>query len=163
MHSDSESDEEREREREDMGDQDDDARRFPCRREGCDSRFVREYTRKLHEKTHKPKPPRVFTCSVPSCNVKTSRRHDLLRYVLALLSHRSRSVLLTLLPPPYRHEVRKHGKKSNWQCEFCQTFFSSEKTQERHTCSKKIIQTNKSGGSTGCWKLPRQPIESEHM
>ncbi|KDR67262.1 hypothetical protein GALMADRAFT_283609 [Galerina marginata CBS 339.88] len=38
------------------------------------------------------KPPRVFTCPVPSCNVKTSRRHDLLR-----------------------HEVKKHGKKSNWQ------------------------------------------------
>ncbi|KAF9557277.1 hypothetical protein CPC08DRAFT_710496 [Agrocybe pediades] len=141
MHSDSETDEDKDREelREGESMEGDDLRRFPCRREGCDSRFVREYTRKLHEKTHKPKPPRVFTCSIPSCNVKTSRRHDLLR-----------------------HEVRKHGKKSNWQCEFCQTFFSSEKTQERHTCSKKIIQTNKSGGSTGCWKLPRQPVD-EHV
>ncbi|KDR66697.1 hypothetical protein GALMADRAFT_1359464 [Galerina marginata CBS 339.88] len=82
-------------------------------------------------KRQKTKPPRVFMCSVPSCNVKTSRRHDLLR-----------------------HEVKKHGKKSKWQCEYCQTFFSSEKTQERHICSRKMIQSNKLGGSTGCWKLP---------
>ncbi|KAF8904745.1 hypothetical protein CPB84DRAFT_1772731, partial [Gymnopilus junonius] len=113
-------------------------KRFPCRHEGCSNQFRSAYTRKLHEKTHASKTPRVFVCSFPSCNVKISRRHDLLR-----------------------HEVRKHGKKSEWQCQFCQTFFSSEKTQERHTCSKKTIQTTGTGGTTACWKLPRPTPETQ--
>lgn len=89
---------------------DDHSRKYPCSH--CDRRFLREYTRKVHEMTHLPKEQHPFVCSSPNCRSRFSRQHDRLR-----------------------HEVLKHGQESPWTCELCGKFFSAAKNLERHTCT----------------------------
>ncbi|PCH34626.1 hypothetical protein WOLCODRAFT_165704 [Wolfiporia cocos MD-104 SS10] len=85
-------------------------RKYPCRH--CDRRFLREYTRKVHEMTHQPKLQHPYACGVPNCTSRFSRQHDRLR-----------------------HEVLKHGRECPWTCESCGKFFSAEKNLVRHICS----------------------------
>lgn len=61
---------------------DDANRQYACSHPNCNRRFIREYTRRVHELTHAPKARSPFICSFPNCNGRFSRQHDRLRCVL---------------------------------------------------------------------------------
>lgn len=86
-------------------------RSLSCPHLGCRRRFKTAATLAGHMKTHLSKGNR-FTCSYPPCTEKFSRRHDQLR-----------------------HEVYKHGKRCKWVCTRCNSFFSYERSLDKHSCS----------------------------
>lgn len=61
-------------------------RRIPCSYPECSRRFTTDYTRRVHERTHKVEPRMPVVCTM-GCSETFSRQHDRLR-----------------------HEVAKHGK-----------------------------------------------------
>ncbi|KAJ7099771.1 hypothetical protein C8R44DRAFT_642249, partial [Mycena epipterygia] len=73
------------------------------------------YTRRVHMKTHLPGngQDQKFPCSFEGCGMKFSRKHDRLR-----------------------HEVGNHSMGTQWICNPCKKFFSSETTLERHYINK---------------------------
>lgn len=87
------------------------SRLLPCPHPGCKRQFKNTSTLTGHLKTHAGKGAR-FPCSFPPCTEKFSRRHDQLR-----------------------HEVYKHGKRCEWVCNKCNSFFSYERSLEKHTCT----------------------------
>ncbi|KAI5122543.1 hypothetical protein M0805_005270 [Coniferiporia weirii] len=87
------------------------SRLLPCPQPGCRRQFKSTSTLSGHMKTHAGKGAR-FACSFPPCAEKFSRRHDQLR-----------------------HEVYKHGKRCEWVCARCNSFFSYERSLEKHTCT----------------------------
>lgn len=87
------------------------SRLLPCPQPGCKRQFKSTSTLSGHMKTHAGKGTR-FACSFPPCTEKFSRRHDQLR-----------------------HEVYKHGKQCEWVCSRCNSFFSYERSLEKHTCT----------------------------
>ncbi|KAH8118122.1 hypothetical protein DFH11DRAFT_1503752 [Phellopilus nigrolimitatus] len=87
------------------------SRLLPCPQQGCRRQFKSTSTLSGHMKTHAGKGAR-FPCSFPPCTEKFSRRHDQLR-----------------------HEVYKHGKRCEWVCTRCNSFFSYERSLEKHTCT----------------------------
>ena len=87
------------------------SRLLPCPHPGCKRQFKNTSTLTGHLKTHAGKGTR-FTCSFPPCTEKFSRRHDQLR-----------------------HEVYKHGKRCEWVCQKCNSFFSYERSLEKHQCT----------------------------
>lgn len=88
-----------------------DSRLLPCPQPGCKRQFKSTSTLGGHMKTHAGKGTR-FPCSFPPCTEKFSRRHDQLR-----------------------HEVYKHGKRCEWVCSRCNSFFSYERSLEKHVCT----------------------------
>lgn len=88
-----------------------DSRLLPCPQPGCKRQFKSTSTLGGHMKTHAGKGAR-FPCSFPPCAEKFSRRHDQLR-----------------------HEVYKHGKRCEWVCSRCNSFFSYERSLEKHVCT----------------------------
>lgn len=87
------------------------SRLLPCPHPGCKRQFKNTSTLTGHLKTHAGKGAR-FPCSFPPCTEKFSRRHDQLR-----------------------HEVYKHGKRCEWVCNKCNSFFSYERSLEKHVCT----------------------------
>lgn len=87
------------------------SRLLPCPQPGCKRQFKSTSTLGGHMKTHAGKGTR-FSCGFPPCMEKFSRRHDQLR-----------------------HEVYKHGKQCEWVCPKCNSFFSYERSLEKHTCT----------------------------
>ncbi|KAL5526645.1 hypothetical protein ACEPAF_8369 [Sanghuangporus sanghuang] len=87
------------------------SRLLPCPQPGCKRQFKSTSTLGGHMKTHAGKGIR-FQCSFPPCTEKFSRRHDQLR-----------------------HEVYKHGKRCEWVCARCNSFFSYERSLEKHVCT----------------------------
>lgn len=87
------------------------SRLLPCPQPGCKRQFKSTSTLGGHLKTHAGKGIR-FQCSFPPCTEKFSRRHDQLR-----------------------HEVYKHGKRCEWVCARCNSFFSYERSLEKHVCT----------------------------
>ncbi|KLO13062.1 hypothetical protein SCHPADRAFT_890347 [Schizopora paradoxa] len=87
------------------------SRLLPCPHPGCKRQFKNTSTLTGHLKTHAGKGSR-FTCTFPPCTEKFSRRHDQLR-----------------------HEVYKHGKQCEWVCSRCGSFFSYERSLEKHVCT----------------------------
>ncbi|PFH46074.1 hypothetical protein AMATHDRAFT_156537, partial [Amanita thiersii Skay4041] len=89
-------------------------RPFQCLEPNCDRWFKRDYTRKVHMLTHRRnKDTKPFECNYPGCSERFSRKHDRLR-----------------------HEVGRHGLKSEWNCHPCHRFFSTRATMERHIFDK---------------------------
>ncbi|KAF9055358.1 hypothetical protein BDZ89DRAFT_935772, partial [Hymenopellis radicata] len=87
-------------------------RPHPCLFPDCGRWFTRSYTRNVHMLTHRrSNDPKPFVCTIPGCSEGFSRKHDRLR-----------------------HEVRQHGRGSNWRCPLCplSKFYSSQSTLERH-------------------------------
>ena len=87
-------------------------RNLPCLEPTCSRQFMNEHTREKHMQTHREKPRRSFPCTM-GCSEQFSRQHD-----------------------RFRHEVAKHGYQSEWTCEECHGFFSSEKSRSSHKCVK---------------------------
>ncbi|THU85196.1 hypothetical protein K435DRAFT_806090 [Dendrothele bispora CBS 962.96] len=85
-------------------------RRLPCLNSTCEKKFMSEHTRQQHMKTHQRKQRPYLPCTM-GCNENFSRQHD-----------------------RFRHEVKKHGFQSEWTCDKCQKFFSSEKSFKSHSC-----------------------------
>jgi hypothetical protein len=81
--------------------------RLSCPFSGCTRRFLNDYTRSVHMRSHGPK--KRWTCS--HCEEQFTRQHD-----------------------RFRHEVVKHGYKSKWSCDKCRGFFSSVETLRKHRC-----------------------------
>ncbi|KAF8919620.1 hypothetical protein CPB85DRAFT_1157343, partial [Mucidula mucida] len=72
-------------------------RPHPCLYPDCGRWFTRSYTRNVHMLTHRrSNDPKPFGCTVNGCSEGFSRKHDRLR-----------------------HEVRQHGRGSNWRCPLC--------------------------------------------
>ncbi len=91
-------------------------RPHPCLFPDCGRWFTRSYTRNVHMLTHRrSNDPKPFVCTIPGCSEGFSRKHDRLR-----------------------HEVRQHGRGSNWRCPLCplSKFYSSQSTLERHLSEK---------------------------
>ncbi|KAK0479079.1 hypothetical protein EDD18DRAFT_1207795 [Armillaria luteobubalina] len=91
-------------------------RPHPCLFPECGRWFTRSYTRNVHMLTHRrSNDPKPFVCTIPGCSEGFSRKHDRLR-----------------------HEVRQHGRGSNWRCPLCplSKFYSSQSTLERHISEK---------------------------
>ncbi|KAJ7780308.1 hypothetical protein DFH07DRAFT_765588 [Mycena maculata] len=84
--------------------------KFECPEPQCKRMFKHPHTLKVHLKTHKSKPRRVFQCT-GGCAAFFSRQHDRLR-----------------------HEVTQHGRVCEWVCEICSVFFSTSRTLENHRC-----------------------------
>ncbi|KAJ7112777.1 hypothetical protein C8R43DRAFT_961773 [Mycena crocata] len=72
-----------------------------------------------HKRTHAPKFPKQFSCTM-GCALEFSRKHDRLR-----------------------HEVAQHGRLSDWVCRPCTRVFSSAKTMRGHLvkCKKDVVQS----------------------
>ncbi|KAJ8086664.1 hypothetical protein PM082_005487 [Marasmius tenuissimus] len=87
-------------------------RNLPCLEPTCSRHFMNEHTREKHMQTHRDKPRRSFPCTM-GCSEQFSRQHD-----------------------RFRHEVAKHGYQSEWTCDECHGFFSSEKSRSSHKCTK---------------------------
>lgn len=83
---------------------------YPCMYPTCERILTSPYTRQVHMRTHKPKVPKPFVCSM-ACGQAFTRQHD-----------------------RRRHEVVLHGKKCEHVCARCKRFFSSEKMLQRHVC-----------------------------
>lgn len=90
---------------------------YACGISGCTRRFKSQHTLRSHMEAHKQKRPTVFTCT-QGCFEQFTRQHDRLR-----------------------HEVAKHGKVSDWQCEDCRRSFSSKKTLAHHKCPMMVGRT----------------------
>jgi hypothetical protein len=76
----------------------------------CARNFTSDYTLAKHMKSHLPKAPRSFPCTM-GCTMDFSRKHDRLR-----------------------HEVAQHGRVCEAECSSCLGFFSSEATLKKHKC-----------------------------
>ncbi|KIY74155.1 hypothetical protein CYLTODRAFT_94532 [Cylindrobasidium torrendii FP15055 ss-10] len=91
-------------------------RPHPCLFPDCGRWFTRSYTRNVHMLTHRrSNDPKPFLCTISGCTEGFSRKHDRLR-----------------------HEVRQHGRGSNFRCPLCTVskFYSSQSTLERHMSEK---------------------------
>lgn len=86
-------------------------RQLKCSHFACNRKFTNEHTRLIHMKTHQRTPPQPLPCMY-GCSENFSRQHD-----------------------RFRHEVLKHGRPSEWTCNKCHGFFSTEKTLSNHKCS----------------------------
>ncbi|KAJ8081286.1 hypothetical protein PM082_007120 [Marasmius tenuissimus] len=91
-------------------------RSLPCLESTCPRQFTTEHTRLMHMQTHRPKLQASFPCTM-GCSEQFSRRHD-----------------------RFRHEVRKHGYRSEWNCAECSGVFSSERSLTAHKCEGKGVK-----------------------
>ncbi|KAJ7126257.1 hypothetical protein C8R44DRAFT_781474 [Mycena epipterygia] len=93
------------------------SRPYKCLQADCSLWFKREYTRRVHMSVHLPSTAkakdRKFSCTFDGCSMLFSRKHDRLR-----------------------HEVANHGISTQWNCNPCNKYFSSQNTLERHLLDK---------------------------
>ncbi|KAJ7126294.1 hypothetical protein C8R44DRAFT_781547 [Mycena epipterygia] len=91
------------------------SRPYKCLQADCPLWFKREHTRRVHMTVHLPRTvkDRKFPCTFDGCSIMFSRKHDRLR-----------------------HEVANHGISTQWNCNPCNKYFSSQNTLERHLLDK---------------------------